>query len=404
MIWKDRLVPASFRDVPFFVDSHEYRSGRDAVVHSYPQRDKAYVEDVGRKARRYRIRGYLLGEDYLETRDALIEAVETRPLGWPFDASQILVHPYFGKLRVLCEDFTLTETRTEGRFASFVATFVETAEVEAPAEVVNAAAVADETAGDLEDASGAPVEDDLVTEGPGILDQVRDASRAAIAAVGNALNSLPNLNGALAEIEAFQSNVTGVINQASVLATSPAQLVNDFKAAVGGILRAADNFTDSLFAYEELLGFDAADLKSGGDSNTSRFADRNVDLISQLTLELAAAGAIRSIARIEFESFDEAEERRTKLAATLDGLLLSASYCSYDALLEAQTKLVQLVPADAVKLPRLLDLRLQVTEPSLVVAHRIYGDANRAAEITARNKIRRPGFVPGGVDLLVLSV
>jgi hypothetical protein len=32
--------------------------------------------------------------------------------------------------------------------------------------------------------------------------------------------------------------------------------------------------------------------------------------------------------------------------------------------------------------------------PSLVLAHRLYGDALRGSEIVTRNKIRHPGFVP----------
>jgi prophage DNA circulation protein len=48
-----------------------------------------------------------------------------------------------------------------------------------------------------------------------------------------------------------------------------------------------------------------------------------------------------------------------------------------------------------------------VTQPALVLAQRLYGDPAsveaRAAEIVARNKVRHPGFVPGGVALQVLS-
>ena len=32
--------------------------------------------------------------------------------------------------------------------------------------------------------------------------------------------------------------------------------------------------------------------------------------------------------------------------------------------------------------------------PSLVLAHRLYGDALRGSEIVTRNKLRHPGFVP----------
>jgi prophage DNA circulation protein len=42
------------------------------------------------------------------------------------------------------------------------------------------------------------------------------------------------------------------------------------------------------------------------------------------------------------------------------------------------------------------------TEPSLVLAWRWYGDANRAAELVARNALRHPGFVPARAPLQVV--
>jgi prophage DNA circulation protein len=41
--------------------------------------------------------------------------------------------------------------------------------------------------------------------------------------------------------------------------------------------------------------------------------------------------------------------------------------------------------------------------PALVVAHRLYGDAARADEITVRNGARHPGALRGGIALEVLS-
>ena len=41
--------------------------------------------------------------------------------------------------------------------------------------------------------------------------------------------------------------------------------------------------------------------------------------------------------------------------------------------------------------------------PALVLAHRLYDDPSWDADIVARNDVVHPGFVPGGVDLQVLS-
>ena len=50
----EQLQKASFRGVPFEVTSASLTAGRRTVVHEYPQRDKPYVEDLGRASRKLR--------------------------------------------------------------------------------------------------------------------------------------------------------------------------------------------------------------------------------------------------------------------------------------------------------------------------------------------------------------
>ena len=41
--------------------------------------------------------------------------------------------------------------------------------------------------------------------------------------------------------------------------------------------------------------------------------------------------------------------------------------------------------------------------PAVVIAYQLYDDASRDDEIVVRNRVRHPGFVPGGAPLEVLS-
>ncbi|EGK8325810.1 DUF2313 domain-containing protein [Escherichia coli] len=61
--WRDNLYDASFRGVPFSVESDEGSFGRRVQVHEYPNRDKPYTEDLGRATRRLTINAYLVGAD-----------------------------------------------------------------------------------------------------------------------------------------------------------------------------------------------------------------------------------------------------------------------------------------------------------------------------------------------------
>ena len=76
MPWHERMGPASFRDVRFYVDVAELAGGRKTVQHEYPLRDDAYVEDLGRRGRAFSIDGYVIGPEYFTQRDALLKALE----------------------------------------------------------------------------------------------------------------------------------------------------------------------------------------------------------------------------------------------------------------------------------------------------------------------------------------
>jgi prophage DNA circulation protein len=92
--WLRQLLPASFRGVPFNVESHEENSGRRGVLHEFPGRDTPSAEDLGRKGGVYRVRAFVLGDDYMAQRDALRQAVRGD------GSTGTLVHPYLGNIQV----------------------------------------------------------------------------------------------------------------------------------------------------------------------------------------------------------------------------------------------------------------------------------------------------------------
>ncbi|QEL49867.1 DNA circularization N-terminal domain-containing protein [Enterobacter sp. LU1] len=87
--WLFKLQPASFRGVPFKVSGDEGTFGRRATTHEYPLRDVPFTQDMGRKARRYSVSAYLVGNDYMSQRDRLLTALEQ-------GGSATLIHPYYG--------------------------------------------------------------------------------------------------------------------------------------------------------------------------------------------------------------------------------------------------------------------------------------------------------------------
>ena len=93
MGWKTELLDASFRGVTFEVESVQDDGEKSIVVHEYPYRAGAEIEDLGRKARRIRITALFWGEDYLSGVSALVKAFEETGKGE-------LIHPVFGSVQV----------------------------------------------------------------------------------------------------------------------------------------------------------------------------------------------------------------------------------------------------------------------------------------------------------------
>lgn len=126
MGWKERLQAASFRGVTFNVEDDEGTFGRRVQTHEYPNRDKPWTEDLGRATRRFNISAYLVGDDYLDRRDALIKAIETPGPG-------TLVHPYYGEMSICIDGaMRITHTTNEGRMCRIAFSVVESGELSFP--------------------------------------------------------------------------------------------------------------------------------------------------------------------------------------------------------------------------------------------------------------------------------
>lgn len=116
--WRLQLRPASFRGAGFHVEVGALAGGRRVALHEFPKRDTPYAEDMGRRARRFPCTGYIVDEDYIPERDALIAALEAGGPG-------TLVHPTLGAFRVVCDGFSAIERRDKGGYVEFEMTFVE---------------------------------------------------------------------------------------------------------------------------------------------------------------------------------------------------------------------------------------------------------------------------------------
>lgn len=210
--WRDQLHGASFRGVPFHVDSDSMPVGRRTQVHEYPQRDKPLVEDLGRVTREIKLAAFVIGEDFLIKRDDLLNALDKPGAGE-------LIHPWYGRLMVTATGCSVSHERREGGMARFDLVFVEDGEKGFPAGVPN-------TARQLEESSES------------LLQSAIRRYKAAMAMVNRARLAVVVLQNGIAGVQmAIASELrqlTGLVGSVEALADMLINAPGNFSAMIRG--------------------------------------------------------------------------------------------------------------------------------------------------------------------------
>lgn len=119
------LLPAAFRGVPFAVFADETGGGRRIALHQYPGRDEPWAEDMGRAARSFRFRGFIVDGDVAFVggpiqlqRATLLAALERSGPG-------LLIHPTLGPVQVALVRFSMGADLGAGQLSTVDLEFVE---------------------------------------------------------------------------------------------------------------------------------------------------------------------------------------------------------------------------------------------------------------------------------------
>jgi len=379
--WREQLRRgASFRGVPFLVDASEMSGGRRGPVHEYPGKDVPYREDLGREKRSFTLSGFVVGDNYFADRDRLREALEARGPG-------PLLHPYHGTRQVAVLSFRIREGSQDGGLAHFEMEFLEVAESSQLVVEVDAVGV---LASDVATALQVAQEDFLANYDPGIYSAGPAGVLAGtVAAVDEALRGLTLGTQELAEV---RRRLTRLADEAAALLAAPAEL----EAELAALLFLLPGELLAVF------GLVPGVRPLGGTANRDQ-ERRNYDVLYALVQRLAVVRAVELVAAAKYESYEAAVTARDGVLAPLDLLLGGAGDAVYGALDELRASVVLTVPGEASDLPHLVEVTLAVSSPSLVLTHRLDGDIDEELALVARNGVKRPGFLPAGRALEVLS-
>lgn len=406
MSWRDSYQTGSFRGATFRTEFHARTGGRRVVTHEFPGRDEPVTEDLGRTARTFSIDCWVAGADYRADRDALLDAIEAFGPG-------LLVHPFYGSMQVNVMTFQQTEDTLEGGMCRFRIDFTEAGvPVAVPAALDGAALAGSEADAVLAGAAGEFANDFSIGN---VADFVSNGAADLVSAAADLTQFVAAAQGGIGPaLRAFDAGLRFLPANLQLLLREPVRLGQAIVGLVSTVQALGSNGRVRVESFMTMTGFgDRLKPVVGTTPSRQRQADNQAAFVHLYT-SAAAAELVRAASRTSFASYEDAAIMRDRVSARLDTLAMQAADAGEDERAAAFDRLRRAAVRDIAQrggtLARVHDLPINATQPALRIANRLYGTGQgaggvdaRAADIASRNRVRHPGFVPGGVTLRVLS-
>jgi len=392
--WSARLWPASYRGVPFYVETHAAPGRRRIVSHEFPMRDEPFHEDLGRGLRTFDVQGYVASDSALLQASALDAVLAAGGQG-------VLVLPDVGPVTVRCTEWRRDHARDRLGYVAFSATFVREGAALGLVGVGLVAALVVEAAaalGTIADRIGARLE---VSGLPGA---VRDA---AVEGLRNVAVTLEDLRGTRAVATDISATVRDDL-------TTYYAAVPDLVAASAGaglpLVEAARALGDGMDPADAMAAFgELADaLPPEGPVVTATPSQaailRNAARVDRMSRLAALAAYAEAIVRAIYGSRREGVAARAA-AAERFGIAIAdlGGAENVDALLAVlnlRDQTISWLSQAITDLKPVVDVSAARALPALWWSWRLYADPTRAGELVARNRAAHPQFMPQRFEAL----
>lgn len=412
MAWRDNLLDAALDGVPFFYEEVTSEIGRRGQVHEFVLRDDPFSEDLGKAARRWSVRAYVLGDNYALSRDLLMELIEA-------GGDHVFTHPYQGDFTVkIIGTVRVRESTNEGGYASFDLNFVESG-LEFPLVIIP-------TLARIKFLSDAAVANISVRTKFNIFQAIAAAIASVVSGLQDATSLLRKLNGkiaaALGTIDNLTASIDEFLGELNTLLGAPQDLMNTLTNLVDSMLDAVATFTPdppvpgvrnevadtvglTVAVLDELFAFTSIATGIPTPTPQSAAEQQNHNELNRAIRGAALASCSRVLSGLDLESSDQALSIGQNFAEKFETFLRDEgldeiTHQSFAALKAATiTHFVQ----TARSLPSVVTYVSPATVHALVVAYELTGNPDDADDIIARNGIRHPAFVFGGLSLEVIS-
>ena len=364
--WRDRLLQASFRDIPFEVETYSMSVGRRTAVYEYPQRDLPSAQDFGLTTREVSFSAYVLGDDYDLQRNNLIQALE-------FPGSGMLVHPYYGRFKVNVTSAKVSETSTEYRMAKFDLSFIAV---------------------------------DAVTTSPIVaVNTVMEVDAARTTAVASTQQRLTNAVALVVSpfdtaYSQYKSDATDAINTFFAAQATATGMVFSALGDIDDVQTSLSEFLAPITSIQLLLKY----IEDGGPF-VDLFADPKQAAAITAFQEHVWCDVLAQCADLvlasDWDSYEELHRTTGEVANAIHTLESDTDDPEvYESMAALRITLMQLVWDLGRVLPRERTVEFVGFVPAIVLSYALYETPFRDEEIVQRNTVVHPTFVVAPAQVL----
>lgn len=394
--WLDQLQPASFKGVPFKVDGMSFVAGDTTVVREYPFQDLPSFQSMGAATDEIKCAAYVIGDDYIERRDKLLNALK---------GEGVLVHPTRGRLRVFCKGSIEVKENptTEGGIARMELVFVRAEKRRYPRAETNTQTKVQQSASEARVAIKADFEADY------------DANNLAGFARASARDDFDVILELIeGEFETLSDNVSGFKRTLRQSRTRGFELLGkaaDMVDVVRDLMALPEVAASEMGVAKNAIGVlfkpRLSPVKSTLNTPTRVRQKNNQNALTRMVSALAVVEWVELSSYAQFESFQAAVELRAELSNTIKQVLFEygdVGTRTKNALWDLHTHMMRDLAKRSQSFGRVSDYQPEHTEPLIAISYRLYDSTAYASELLANNPhIEHPLLVPAGHPIKVVN-
>ncbi|MFJ2990374.1 DNA circularization protein [Collimonas sp. NPDC087041] len=419
--WLQQLQQASWREVPFHVDTVDTTAGQNTVLRDYPFQDLPTVFSMGAAAEEFKFSAYVIGDDYLDQLDALREVL---------NGHGILVHPTQGSIRCYYHGkYTVKEALTsEGGMARLELNFVRGEERRYPTGKPNTTQALEAASADARESMIETFSEQFTTAGLAgwSMDNLRNGLREALDTVCSVITTI-------------NSGVNYYHNLAQQFIVSPSNDLLGISGMLGNtvdaILRVPPNIPSgqALVAFGQMRNlwpisssqsvasaYKTCGVPPATGANlqlvqaftpvytpyTTANRQREAALFTRLAClfeGLSTVAAVEAVTQITLDNIDQAAALRQDFNQQLSRLLRLGA-ADHAVLMRLHTAVLADLQERSKDLARLTSYTPQSWQPALYVSYRLFGTVQWMDEILQMNPhVRHPLLVPPNTPLRVIK-